>query len=340
MSVVDNILGFFGLHQLADESRHVRRTLITHQPSYEQPTAEVDNLKERFSAKRYVEHMREAMNPLPHEWSPSEQDADRDKCARCGLTIWHFQLGSDTVPTCFARGRKEWLNHINSLSQDDARLFFADVDELITGGELVAVLTPDQELEKRQGVLDKWDEYNQRQLGLMTSYGVDSALMHKMLAPTLDASGDAFELNPVPEGADAAADEALEQMDDAEVEAWADDSEDEGVGSPPAEHDWDDGEYVDGELQAHCRRCGHLMRASDDDVPRYCLELDTWDVLPDPSSTAADEHMKWLAKQRKESAERLKAEQASWPLTPEEASNPSELVSRWEDAVNTEGEET
>jgi hypothetical protein len=198
MSIAHSILDFFGLHKIADESRYVRRTLLSEQMKCEEHAAEVDDLKERYSAARYVVHLRDAM----------------EASARGEL----------------AKGRGEWLNYINRLSADDARMFFADVDTLMESGALVEVLTPEQELEKRNAVMEKWDDYNAVQLTLAKSFGVSSALMHKMVSPTLAAHNDIVALEPIPEGADAAAAEALEEMDDTEAEVWAEDSDEEEEG--------------------------------------------------------------------------------------------------------------
>lgn len=151
-------------------------------------TQEVDNLRERYSALKYIEHL---------------------KCAMAG----DFS------------GRAEWSRFINSLPEDERLRFNGEVDSLIEEGLLVHVLTTEQMAEVRQAVLDKADEYRAQGSGLMKDWGVDPAVMHGLVSGTRAAEeGEgrpgAFVLNPYP---DAAIDE-----DDIELEAWAEGDEGNG----------------------------------------------------------------------------------------------------------------
>lgn len=210
MSLAHSVLKFFGVH-LAEPSPTPRMLTLAHPTTHVEETAEVDNLRERYSAARYVEHLRGAMN-------------------------------GDF------KGRGEWLNYVNGLAEDDYRLFIAEVDELVEAGALVHVLSPDEVLAARQRVLDKWDDYNAAQVGLMHDMGVDQALANRMVSTTHAASGDAFALNAIPEGAEAAAAEALEQMDDAEIEAWSTD-EPEDADNEEGTNDEEEERYEEFEIE-------------------------------------------------------------------------------------------
>src|ERR1700746_3081992 len=104
-------------------------------------TSEVDNLRERYSAARYIEHMRAAM------------------------------AGDFT-------GRREGARFINNLPENRRIRFNCEVDALIDEGALVHVLTSEQMADVRQAVLDKIEEYRAMGVGLMSDRGVDAATMH------------------------------------------------------------------------------------------------------------------------------------------------------------------
>lgn len=111
------------------------------------PAPDVDNLRERYSASRYIEHLRAAMD------------------------------GDFT-------GRREWTRFIRSLPEDERRRFELETDALIDEGALVHVLTSEQMAEVRQAVLDKAEEYRAQSNGLMKDYGVDPATMNAIAQGT------------------------------------------------------------------------------------------------------------------------------------------------------------
>lgn len=106
-----------------------------------EPAPDVDNVRERYSASRYIEHLKAAMD------------------------------GDFT-------GRREWTRFIRSLPEDERRRFELETDALIEEGALVHVLTSEQMAEVRQAVLDKAEEYRAQSNGLMKDYGVDPATMN------------------------------------------------------------------------------------------------------------------------------------------------------------------
>lgn len=147
-------------------------------------TSEVDNLRERYSALKYIEHL---------------------KCAMAG----DFS------------GRAEWSRFINSLPEDERQRFNREVDSLIEEGLLVHVLTTEQMAEVRQAVLDKGEEYRAQGKGLMKDWGVDPAVMHRLVSGTRDAvEGEGVTVFPINEAPVVTAEE-----DDIELEAWAEGDE-------------------------------------------------------------------------------------------------------------------
>lgn len=89
--------------------------------SQEPVAAEVDNERQRYSAGRYVAHMKGAL------------------------------LGNEI-------GRGEWSRYIRSLPADSCEEFFGEVDALIERGELWQVLTPEEKADCVRQVLARKDE--------------------------------------------------------------------------------------------------------------------------------------------------------------------------------------
>jgi hypothetical protein len=117
---------------------------ITHALLSDTSSAEVFDLRERYSAKRYVAHMKAAM------------------------------AGDH-------KGRGEWARHIHSLSPDDYNAFFWDVDRLVEAGELVHVLSPEEVAQVQQRVLDNIEHWRVESSRLAKDYGIDPAAMHRAL---------------------------------------------------------------------------------------------------------------------------------------------------------------
>ena len=132
-------------------------------PHWQPPevAAEVDSERQRYTAARYVEQQRSAMD------------------------------GDHT-------GRREWARFIRSLSDEDYGMFFAEVDELIEAGGLVAVLTDEQKAEARERVLARKDEIQADNARLMKDWGVAPEYMHDALSVTHATGDGAFQLEPIP----------------------------------------------------------------------------------------------------------------------------------------------
>lgn len=105
-------------------------------PHWQPPeaTAEVESERERYSAARYVQHQRAAMD------------------------------GDFT-------GRREWALAIARMSPEDRQAFFDEVDMIIWSGGLVAVLTTEQIEEVRQRVLARKDEIQSDNARSMSNFG-------------------------------------------------------------------------------------------------------------------------------------------------------------------------
>jgi hypothetical protein len=88
--------------------------------SYE-PAAEVDSERERYSAKRYIEHLRAC------------EDGDR-------------------------RGFPEWSRYLLNLAPDDYRVFSGQVDQLMADGALFMVLSPEEQALAASNARAKRDE--------------------------------------------------------------------------------------------------------------------------------------------------------------------------------------
>ena len=130
-----------------------------------------------------------------------------------------------------------------------------EVDELISDGALVHVLSPDEVLAARQRVLDKLEEYQERAKG--PELAVPAHLMHQMVGTTLASSTEeAFSINPMPEGADAAAEAALEAMEDADIEAWSEDDESTDAVNEEGETNGEEEQYEEFEVEVE----GHQER--------------------------------------------------------------------------------
>jgi hypothetical protein len=196
MSWARAVLRFFGIHMPPDHIEPLKagfkpRTVFTPVGDTHtgmEDTAEVDNIRERYSAARYVEALKTGMN------------------------------GDYT-------GRAEWQRHLLTLKQDDVRLFFYEVDQLVEAGALVHVLTEEETAQVKQRVLNKVEEYREKAKG--RPLPIDPALMNSMLSGTHASSAGqgAFPLEPYPEGADEASLRALQEMDESEVAVWLEDIE-------------------------------------------------------------------------------------------------------------------
>jgi hypothetical protein len=175
------ILAFFGWHGLRDADggptvgdlpvvsiTKPKRQLTLVAPQHIEPAAEVDNLRERYSAKAYVAHLKAAMN------------GDR-------------------------KGFCEWSRVIHAMSPDDARLFYAEVDGLIEIGELVHVLTPEQVEEARAKLMANIEEWRAQSNGLMHDKGIPAALMHAVTNNDDSAEADMIALLDDMDEADALA---------------------------------------------------------------------------------------------------------------------------------------
>jgi hypothetical protein len=105
------------------------------------------------------------------------------------------------------RGRGEWSRYIRALEPDAYNAFFYDVDQLIDAGELVYVLTPEEEEAKKQRVLDNIDHWREEASRIGKDWGVVPEAMHRLL-----------------NGEDVPAEQLL-AIDDDEVDAWMEEEE-------------------------------------------------------------------------------------------------------------------
>jgi hypothetical protein len=116
-----------------------------------EPASEVDNMRERYSAARYILHLKATFEG-------------------------NF------------KGRGEWSRVIKAMSPDDAEVFWADFGELVEAGALVTVLDAEGREQVKASVLAKLDEYRELGEGLMRDLGVPPALMHKVIAQLTEAA--------------------------------------------------------------------------------------------------------------------------------------------------------
>lgn len=174
------------------QAAYSKRSLVMQLPYQEPANCQVDDLRERYSAAKYVAKLKEAMEGN-HE------------------------------------GRGEWSRYITALSPDDYRVFFLDVDAIIEAGGLVHVLTAEEQAACKQRILDNIDHWRDESSKLEKDFGIDPALMNLAMSATRwsgDANGEV--LRPVPFSREV--DAKLMAMDDADASAWAEDIEDADIG--------------------------------------------------------------------------------------------------------------
>lgn len=114
-------------------------------PSFDTPAGEVDADRERYSAARYIDHLRDALH-----------------------------RGN-------AKGRPDWLKYINRLSPDDYLSFMLESDALIEQGALVHVLTAEEQEQVKARVIEKRAEYMAMGGGFMKDFGISPEEMHRQL---------------------------------------------------------------------------------------------------------------------------------------------------------------
>ena len=179
---------------LKDAVRGVHLDPVHFDAGWQQPeqAAEVEDQRERYSAARYVQCMRAAMN------------GDRS----------HF---------------KEWQRHIHALSPEDYGAFMWEVDLLIMAGRLTAVLTDEQMAEVKERVLERKDEIIAM---TMPTGAVPVATMHEIINGTYkDEDGmDEDGLPAWPELEEFGGDDDFSDLQ-TDSNAWPEDVEDADIGT-------------------------------------------------------------------------------------------------------------